>query len=64
LPGSRIGIFNDRPGWDEVKGYLTLALQKCLSKTSFVIPAKAGIQGGTKRLDSRFRGNDRKSQKV
>jgi len=42
----------------------TLTLQKCLSKASFVIPAKAGIQGGTKRLDSRFRGNDRKSQKV
>jgi hypothetical protein len=22
LPGSRIGIFNDRPGWGEVKEYL------------------------------------------
>ena len=42
----------------------TLSLQKCLSKTSFVIPAKAGIQGYPKRLDSRFRGNDRNSQKV
>jgi hypothetical protein len=41
-----------------------LTLQKCLSKTSFVIPALGGIQGGTKRLDSRFRGNDRKSRKV
>jgi hypothetical protein len=35
-------------------GYLRNVLE------SSVIPAKAGIQGFPKKLDSRFRGNDRK----
>jgi hypothetical protein len=45
---------------DAKRLFQMLTLQKYLSKTCFVIPALGGIQGDTKRLDSRFRGNDRR----
>jgi predicted transcriptional regulator len=38
------------------KGYEPIS--KCVSHNNSVMPAKAGIQKGPKKLDSRLRGND------